>query len=178
MGVAPLDWTLSLRLVVGYLGRVDRDRRLICKATLALGAATVLPACGNGSNNGDMGPSCSGASVSVGTEDGVPVNSAMNFPTAQAKVGMSIFICHDKDGYYAVDAGCTHLGCDVGLKDPTNLTLGFSCPCHGATYDANGESPTSPAPSPLTHYQVCGQPSGALLVDLANEVDPKTRFKP
>jgi Rieske Fe-S protein len=159
---------------------VDRERRLICKATLAavtsLGAAAVLPACGN--NNGTAGPTCSGASVGVGNADNLPENTAMNFPTAAAKVGMSVFICHDKDGYYAVDAGCTHLGCDVGLKDPTNLTLGFACPCHGATYDANGENPTSPAPAGLTHYQVCGQASGTLLVDLANEVDPKTRFKP
>ena len=31
-GVAAIDRTLSLGVVVGYNGRVDRDRRLICKA--------------------------------------------------------------------------------------------------------------------------------------------------
>ena len=156
---------------------MDRDRRLICKATLALGAFTVLPACGN--NNNNDAPTCSNSnSIGVGTADSVPVNTAVNIPTGAAQVGMSIFICHDNNGFFAVDAGCTHLGCDVALKDPTNLSMGFACPCHGATYDANGQTPTAPAPAELTHYQVCGQPSGALVVDLSQKVDPKTRFNP
>jgi Rieske Fe-S protein len=154
---------------------VDRDRRLICKATLALGAVTILPACGNNANNG---PTCGSSAIGVGTADSVPVNTAMNIPTGAAQVGMSIFICHDADGFYAVDAGCTHLGCDVALKDAASLKMGFACPCHGATYDADGENPTSPAPAGLTHYQVCQLASGSLTVDLAQVVDPKTRFKP
>jgi cytochrome b6-f complex iron-sulfur subunit len=144
---------------------------------LALGAVTILPACGNKNNNGAM-CSASGSTIGVGTETDIPLNTAVNFPTAEAQVGMSIFICHDANGFFAVDAGCTHLGCDVALKDPTNLTQGFACPCHGATYDANGENPTSPAPAPLTHYEVCAEQSGALVVDLSSKVDPKTRFKP
>jgi Rieske Fe-S protein len=154
---------------------VDRDRRLICKGTLALGALTILPACGNGAMNG---PTCGSSAIGVGDADNVPVNTAVNIPTGAAQVGMSIFICHDADGFFALDAGCTHLGCDVAMTDPTNLKKGFSCPCHGATYDFEGENPTSPAPAALTHYQVCGQPSGALVVDLAQKVDAKTRFKP
>ncbi|HEY1585237.1 MAG TPA: Rieske (2Fe-2S) protein [Polyangia bacterium] len=155
---------------------MDRERRLICKATIALGAATLIPACGNGSNK--MTDTCSSASTAVGNASGVPVDTGVNFPTAEAKVGMSIFICHDADGFFAVDAGCTHLGCDVALKDPTDLKQGFSCPCHGSTYDSNGENPTLPAPAGLTHYLVCGEASGELVVDLATEVDPKTRFNP
>jgi Rieske Fe-S protein len=154
---------------------VDRDRRLICKATLALGAASVLPACGNGSKMSEM---CSAASsMGVGDAANVPKDGAVNVMTGLAK-GMSIWICQDADGFYALDAGCTHLGCDVGLKSASDLKQGFLCPCHGATYDANGENPTSPAPAPLTHYLVCGEPSGALVVDFGMEVDPKTRFKP
>ena len=41
-----------------------------------------------------------------------------------------------------------------------------------------GAEPTSPAPAPLTHYRVCAEPSGALVVDLSTTVDPTTRFKP
>ena len=153
---------------------MDRDRRLICKASLALGVATVLPACGNGSS---MMATCSARALGVGNAADIPVDTAVNIPTGEAK-GMSIFVCHDADGFYAVDAGCTHLGCDVGLKDAADLKQGFLCPCHGATYDANGQMPTSPAPSPLTHYQLCGETSGALVVDIGVEVDPKVRFKP
>ena len=143
---------------------------------MALGVASVLPACGNGTKMTDQ---CSSlTSVGVGNASDVPVDGAMNVPTNQASLGTSIFICHDSNGFYAVDAGCTHLGCDVGLKNATDLKQGFACPCHGATYDADGLNPTAPAPSPLKHYLVCGEPSGALVVDLGMEVDAKTRFKP
>ena len=156
---------------------MDRERRIVCKAALALGAARLLPACGNNATNTQM-CSSSGNAIGVGDETDVPAGTGVNIPTAMAQVGSSIFICHDNNGFFAVDAGCTHLGCDVALKDPTNLSLGFACPCHGATYDANGENPTAPAPAGLTHYGVCAEPSGALVVDLATKVDPKTRFKP
>ena len=118
-----------------------------------------------------------GASLGVGDASDVPLNCAVNIPTGEAK-GMSIFICHDAKGFYALDAGCTHLGCDVALKSGGDLTQGFACPCHGATYDADGENPTSPAPKPLTHYLVCAEPSGALVVDLSQEVEPTVRIKP
>lgn len=141
---------------------------------MALGCASLLPACGNGSTATEM---CASSSLAVGNAADIPVDGALNVPTGQAK-GMSIFVCHDGGGYYALDAGCTHLGCDVGLKTAGDLKQGFLCPCHGATYDADGLMPTSPAPSPLTHYLVCGEPSGTLVVDLNTTVDPKTRFKP
>jgi Rieske Fe-S protein len=157
------------------MAHVDRDRRLICKATLALGAASVLPACGNGST---ALPDCGTGSLGVGNAADVPLDGAVNIPTTQAPLGSSIFICHDADGFYAVDAGCTHLGCDVALKASGDLKQGFACPCHGATYDANGLNPTSPAPAALTHFLVCGQPSGALIVDLGTAVEAKVRFKP
>jgi len=172
--VETIDWALSIGVIVSYNRRVDRERRLICKAGLALGAVTILPACGNGTTMTEM---CSTNALGVGNAADIPVDTAVNIPTGQAK-GMSIFICHDAGGFYAVDAGCTHLGCDVGLKNAADLKQGFACPCHGATYDANGLMPTSPAPGPLTHYLVCGEPSGALVVDISAEVDPKTRFKP
>jgi len=150
---------------------VDRDRRLICKATLALGAASVLPACGSS----EMPFVCSTGATAAGNTADIAVNNAVMHPTPTTNV----FICRDEDGYYAVDAGCTHLGCDVALKASGDLKQGFACPCHGATYDANGQNPTSPAPMPLKHYGLCAQPSGTLLVDVTEAgVDPKVRLKP
>ena len=157
---------------MSYTRRVDRDRRLICKATLALGAASVLPACGNGST---MTEQCSAGATAVGNSADVAMNDAVMHPTPTTNV----FVCRDANGYYAVDAGCTHLGCDVALKAGGDLKQGFSCPCHGATYDAEGLNPTAPAPKPLKHYALCVQPSGTLLVDVTEAgVDPKVRLKP
>ena len=43
--------------------------------------------------------------------------------------------------FTAFSAVCTHQGCPV-----QRAGNGFRCPCHGATYDANG----GPAPNPLS----------------------------
>ncbi|MDB4969857.1 MAG: hypothetical protein JWN44_5546 [Myxococcales bacterium] len=156
---------------MSYTHRVDRERRLICKAGLALGAVAVLPACGDGTT---VAAACSSSSVGVGNAADVPLNGAMMHPTPQANV----FVCHDANGFYAVDAGCTHLGCDVQLANAADLKQGFTCLCHGATYDANGEKPTSPAPAPLKHYLLCAQPSGALVVDVTQAgVESTVRLK-
>lgn len=143
---------------------MDRIRRTLCQAGLAVGCAAVLPACGgDGSSGGASNAAeCGDTAVGVGTASDTPLNSATRVPVSTGN-GTSIFVCHDANGYYAVDAGCTHLGCDVNLKTDGDLSAGFLCPCHGATYDANGSNPTGLAPLPLIHYELCNQPSGALV---------------
>jgi Rieske Fe-S protein len=84
-----------------------------------------------------------------------------------------LWLCRDLKGIYAMSAECTHLGCDADFVDPQH---GFSCPCHGATFAFDGQSPTSPAPSPLQHFLVCATVSGILVVDLDQPVDPCTRY--
>jgi Rieske Fe-S protein len=120
-----------------------------------------------------MNGSCGGNAVGVGNASDVALNAVALHMTPAA----NIFICHDAGGLYAVDAGCTHLGCDVNPKNASNLSQGFICPCHQATYDANGEHPTAPAPRPLAHYQLCVQPSGALIADPTTTVAATTRLK-
>lgn len=152
---------------------MDRDRRLLCKAGLTI-AAGAAAGCGPAvMTGGDMNGSCSVNAVGVGNASDVPMNGAVSRMTPAANV----FICRDAGGLYAVDAGCTHLGCDVMPRNASNVSLGFSCPCHGATYDANGLNPTSPAPRPLAHYQLCAQPSGALVVDPTTTVAATVRLK-
>jgi thiosulfate dehydrogenase [quinone] large subunit len=156
----------------------DQLRRRFCQAGLALGAVAILPACGGSAKSsaiisGDGGV-CGTNTVAVGNVSDVAVNDAILRQTPTTDV----FICHDAAGFYAVDAGCTHFGCDVGLKAAKDLTQGFLCPCHGATYDAQGENPTTPAPSPLPHYSLCLEDSGTLVVDLDVNVDASFRLKP
>ena len=115
-------------------------------------------------------PDCGSGAVGAGLASDVPMNGAVNVMTPAGNV----FICRDAQGLYALDAGCTHLGCDVNFVSSTS---GFLCPCHGATFDFNGQKPTSPAPRPLRHYELCVQASGTLLVDLDTEVDPTVRLK-
>lgn len=57
-------------------------------------------------------------------------------------------------------AVCTHLGCTVNMVD-----TGYSCPCHGSTYDRIGRNTGGPAPRPLVFFDVFKGASGELMVD-------------
>jgi cytochrome b6-f complex iron-sulfur subunit len=50
----------------------------------------------------------------------------------------------------AVNAKCTHQGCDVKWAAGEKK---YACPCHGASFDANGGVLNGPATKPLTAYQ-------------------------
>ncbi|USX52290.1 Rieske 2Fe-2S domain-containing protein [Lentzea sp. HUAS12] len=53
------------------------------------------------------------------------------------------------DTFLAYNAACSHQGCPVSYVGP-----GFRCPCHGATYDENGQVTGGPAPAPLVKIPV------------------------
>lgn len=57
-------------------------------------------------------------------------------------------------------AVCTHLGCTVNMVE-----TGYSCPCHGSTYDRHGVNTGGPAPKPLVYFLVYKGASGDLMVD-------------
>jgi cytochrome b6-f complex iron-sulfur subunit len=57
-------------------------------------------------------------------------------------------------------AVCTHLGCTVNMVD-----TGYSCPCHGSTYDRFGRNTGGPAPLPLVYFDVFKGASGEIMVD-------------
>ncbi len=156
---------------------IDDDRRRIVHGAALLVAGAALEACGGASATaGDLAtgcdePVCGSTAFAVGvTAADVQTGQALSIQMPEAHV----FLCRDASGVYAMDAGCTHLGCDVMF---VSEAAGFQCPCHGATYDYNGEHATAPAPSPLAHYAVCAAPSGTLSVDANQVVDACVRFK-
>jgi Rieske Fe-S protein len=153
---------------------MDEQRRRFCQvAGLTLVGAAALPGCGDSGGAGDGGTlQCSSTAISAGIRIGdVQPNTA----TLYAAPDTSVFICRDDRGIYAVDAGCTHLGCDVEF---VSAQEGFKCPCHLATFSFNGENPTGLAPTPLPHYLVCTTVSGVLVIDTQQVVPANTRYKP
>lgn len=46
----------------------------------------------------------------------------------------------------ALDSTCTHLGCRTRFNAES---MQIECPCHGGTYDINGNVVAGPPPSPL-----------------------------
>ncbi len=54
------------------------------------------------------------------------------------------YLIRGEDGFYALTAVCTHLGCLVSKENS-----GFRCPCHGSRFDVRGTNLVGPAPRPL-----------------------------
>jgi Rieske Fe-S protein len=155
---------------------VKEDRRRLCQAGALIAVGAALPACGSSPKSctpPDGGYACGTGGVSLG------INATDVAPMSAMKLELQtqhLWLCRDKGGIYAMSAECTHLGCDAEIVDPANVSKGFLCPCHGATYAFDGSHPTAPAPSALQHFLVCATVSGVLVVDLAQPVDPCTRY--
>jgi Rieske Fe-S protein len=62
-----------------------------------------------------------------------------------------VLVVHTQDGYDAVSATCTHLGCIVYWSEDKSV---IACPCHAAFFTTNGDVISGPAPAPLPVYQV------------------------
>ncbi len=83
-----------------------------------------------------------------------------------------LFVVNSADGFYAISAVCTHLGCTVKRS-----ATGFDCPCHGSRFDANGRVIRGPAPAPLAWYGLSLSPRDELVVDLDRQVAPDFRLR-
>jgi len=84
-----------------------------------------------------------------------------------------VFVFRDAGGFHAISAVCTHLGCNVNHHEGD----GFTCPCHGSTYDERGEVTRGPAAWPLPRFAMSLSRRGELVVDTRREVDSGFRLQ-
>jgi Rieske Fe-S protein len=66
-----------------------------------------------------------------------------------------IVIQHAAGQFVALSTSCTHACCPVNFDGS-----GFSCPCHGATFDITGAPTGGPTNVPLASLQVCSDSCG------------------
>jgi cytochrome b6-f complex iron-sulfur subunit len=66
------------------------------------------------------------------------------------------------EGFVAVSAVCTHLGCITQWTPEDGL---IECPCHGSKFQRDGIKVAGPAPQPLPHFSITLAPDGQLLAD-------------
>ena len=107
-------------------------------------------------------------SFRVGSPDDYPVNSITFIQNQQ------VYIVHVPEGFYAVSAVCTHLGCITQWKPDDNL---IECPCHGSKFKRDGIKVAGPAPRPLPHFSISLTPDGALMVDTQEILKPNQVLK-
>ena len=103
----------------------------------------------------------------VGRPGDFPSDTAVFLPNEQ------LFIFSSRAGFYAISSVCTHLGCNVRHVEGD----GFTCPCHGSRYDANGRVVSGPAPLPLDWFGLSLSPRGELVVDKRRLEQPDYRFR-
>ncbi len=105
-----------------------------------------------------------------------PVGRPADFPPASVTfvAERRLFVFNTADGFYAVSAVCTHLGCNVNHEEGRK---GFACPCHGSTFFEDGRVTKGPAAWPLPRFALSLSRRGELVVDTRRTVGPDFRLK-
>lgn len=88
----------------------------------------------------------------------VAVAATADLPAGKGKVysvaNKPVMVMHTADGFHAVSAVCTHLGCIVGWDEKSGI---IACPCHAGFFTVDGRVISGPPPAPLKKYQVLVQ---------------------
>lgn len=69
---------------------------------------------------------------------------------------------HEGGRLYALDATCTHLGCQVTWDEATGQ---FRCPCHGSRFGRDGRVLAGPATRPLIRFEPVVRSDNVVVVD-------------
>ncbi len=99
----------------------------------------------------------------AGSPDLFPVNSVTYLQDQQ------VYIVRTAEGFYAVSAVCTHLGCITQWKPEAGQ---IACPCHGSKFKSDGTKVEGPAPRSLPHFSITLTADGELRVDKLETVMP------
>ena len=93
--------------------------------------------------------------VNAGKPDRYPMDSV----TLDPQTG--IFVVNSAQGFFALQATCTHLGCLTAWQPE------LGCPCHGSKFKRYGTKIEGPAPRPLPWLRMWLSDEGDLMVDRA-----------
>jgi cytochrome b6-f complex iron-sulfur subunit len=88
-----------------------------------------------------------GGRVEVAATEDLPVGKGEVYSVNNKPV----IVIHTPDGYRALSATCTHLGCILFWNEQREV---IACPCHEAYFNTNGAVISGPPPSPLAEYRV------------------------
>ena len=105
--------------------------------------------------------------VSAGRPERYPENSV----TLDPRLGL--FVVRSAQGFYALNAVCTHLGCLTVWKPEAGV---IACPCHGSTFQRDGSVIGGPAPRALPWLKMWMSDDGDLMVDRSTAVAPEKEF--
>lgn len=105
--------------------------------------------------------------VSAGKPDRFPIDSVTSDPA------LGIFIVRVQQGFLAMSAVCTHLGCMTEWRQEAGV---IACPCHGSTFQRDGRVIAGPAPRPLAWLKMWVGDDGDLMVDRSITVPSRKEY--
>ena len=94
--------------------------------------------------------------VNAGKPDRYPADSVTLDPET------AVYVVRDPQGFFALSAICTHLGCLTAYKPELGI---IACPCHGSKFNKDGTKIAGPAPKPLPWLRMWLSEDGELMVD-------------
>lgn len=89
----------------------------------------------------------------LGPASRYPLGSRTNLADVPA------ILIHSESGFSALSLVCTHLGCTLEQKPD-----GFTCPCHGSHFSANGTVLRGPAAKSMVSLQIEQDKQGHLIL--------------
>jgi len=107
--------------------------------------------------------------VNAGKPESYPIDSVT------LDVNSGIYLIHAKEGFFALGAVCTHLGCLTAWKAELGI---IACPCHGSKFAVRqadqkpGDKIEGPAPKPLPWFRTWLSDDGDLMVDRGTMIRP------
>ncbi len=93
---------------------------------------------------------------------GLPEEYPIGTVSERWKQEERVWIVHEPDGFYALSAICTHLGCTPNWLNAEDK---FKCPCHGSGFRRTGVNFEGPAPRPLERVKIALSDDGQLVID-------------
>ncbi len=93
---------------------------------------------------------------------GYPDEYTVGEVSERFKDSQHVWIVREEDGFYALLAVCTHLGCTPRWLSGENK---FKCPCHGSGFRKSGINFEGPAPRPLERVKITLAEDGQILID-------------
>ena len=94
--------------------------------------------------------------VNGGKPENYPPDSVTLDPTS------GIYLIHVEEGFFSLNAVCTHLGCLTAWKPELGA---IACPCHGSRFSREGQKLAGPAPKPLPWLKTWLSDDNNLMVD-------------
>lgn len=93
---------------------------------------------------------------------GFPKDFTVGEISEKFKKDFRVWIIRTEEGFYALFAKCTHLGCTPRWLAAESK---FKCPCHGSGFYKTGINFEGPAPRPLERLRITLAEDGQIVID-------------